>query len=62
MVRYSNGSVLKWWSEDQTEKGLFKVQNVWYSNGPPSRMNLPFEYRTPILSGIQVFSIQMVAV
>ena len=41
------------------------VQNVRYSNGPPSHVTLPFEYRTPILPGIQmnlVFGIQMVTV
>ena len=25
-----------------------------YSNGPPSHVTLPFEYQTPILSGIQM--------
>ena len=29
------------------------VQNVWYSNGLPSHVTLPFEYHTPIFSGIQ---------
>ena len=29
------------------------VQNVWYLNGPPSRVTLTFEYHTPILFGIQ---------
>ena len=38
------------------------IQNVGYSSGPPSHMDLSFEYRTPILSGIQVFGIQMVTV
>ena len=38
------------------------VQNVRYLNGPPSHVTLPFEYRTPTLSGIQVFGIQMVTV
>ena len=40
-------------------------QNVRYSNGPLRQVTLPFEYGTPILSGIQmnqVFSIQMVIV
>ena len=55
--------VVKWWSETWTEKSLFMVKNVWYySNGPPNHMTLPFEYRTPILPGIQVFDIQMVTV
>ena len=30
------------------------VQNVQYLNGPPSHVTLPFEYLTPILSGIQM--------
>ena len=38
------------------------VQNVKYFNGPPSHVTLPFEYRTPILSGIHMFGIQMVTV
>ena len=41
---------------------LFMVQNVCYLNGPPSHAILPFENRTSILSGIQVFGIQMVTV
>ena len=40
----------------------FMVQNVQYSNGWPSHMTLPFEYRTLILSGIQLSGIQMVTV
>ena len=46
---------------------------VWFFNGglkkpdygakcPPSHATLTFEYRTPILSGIKVFSIQTVTV
>ena len=38
------------------------VLNVWYLNGPPSHVNLLFEYLTPVLSCIQVFSIQIVTV
>ena len=38
------------------------VQNVQYSNGPPIQVTLPFEYRTPMLSSIQVFGIQMMIV
>ena len=38
------------------------VQSVWYLNGPPSHVTLPFEYLTPLLPGIHVFSIQMVTV
>ena len=55
------GPSIEWWSE----KSLFMVQNVRYSNGPPSHLTLPFEYQTCILSGesgIQVFGIQMVTV
>ena len=37
-------------------------QNVHYLNGPPSHVTLPFEYQTPLLSGIQVFGIQMVTI
>ena len=61
-VWLSNGPVLEWWSENQTEKGLFMVQNVWYLNGLQSHVTLLFEYPTPMLSGIQVFGIQMVTV
>ena len=32
------------------------------SDGPRSHITLPFEYQTLILSGIQVFGIQMVTV
>ena len=38
------------------------VQDICYSNGPPSHTTLPFEYRTPIMSGIQVSGIEMVNV
>ena len=30
------------------------VQNVRYLNGPPGHTTLPFDYRTPILSSIQM--------
>ena len=33
-------------------KKLFMVQNVWYSNGQPSYMILPFEYHTVRYSGV----------
>ena len=36
------------------------VQNVRYLNGLPSHKTIPFEYRTSILSGIQVLGIQLV--
>ena len=36
------------------------VQNVWYSNSRVSHVNLTFEYKTPTLSGVQGFNIQMV--
>ena len=54
LVWYSNGRclVVKWWLENRTEKNLFMVQNVQYSNGLLSHMTLPFEYWTPIPSGI----------
>ena len=39
------------------------VQNVRYSNGLPSHVTLPFEYRTPKLCGNQMnLGIQMVTV
>ena len=33
------------------------VVNVRYSNGQPSHITLPFEYRTPILSSIQMVTV-----
>ena len=54
-VRLSNGLVFKWWSENRTEKIMSLVQNVLQSH-----VILTFEYRTPILSNIQVFDIHMV--
>ena len=39
------------------------VQNVRYSNGPPSHVTLPLKCRTPTLSSMnQVFGIEMVSV
>ena len=35
-----------------------KVKNVWDSNGPPSHMTLPFEHMTPVLSSIQMVTVQ----
>ena len=62
MVQNLNGGL-----KTGLKKRLFIVQNVWYLNGLPSHVTLPFEYRTPILSGIQMnpvfrcsVSIQMV--
>ena len=49
-----NGLVFEWWSENRTEKSLFVVENVQYSNGPLSHVTLPFEYQTPKLLGIQI--------
>ena len=57
MVRYSNGGL-----KTGLKKSQLMVQNVRYSNSPPSHVTLPFEYRTPTQSGIQVFGIQMVTV
>ena len=45
MVLYLNGG------PKTREKSLLMVQNVRYSNGPPSRVTLPFEYWAPILYG-----------
>ena len=50
----SNGPVFEWGSEKQTEKSLFRVQNVLYSNGPPNYVTFPLEYQTTILSSIQM--------
>ena len=33
-------------------KKPFMVQNVWYSNGQPSYIILPFEYHTVLYSGV----------
>ena len=59
--------VVKWssiwmvvWKRDW--KSLLMVQNVRYLNCPPSHVTVPFEYPSPILLSIQVFSIQMVIV
>ena len=60
VVKWS--AVLECGSENWTEKSLFMVQNVCYYNGPPSHVILSFEYRTTILSCIQVLSSQMVTV
>ena len=57
-VWYSNGRFV-WFLNGGLKTGLKKALNVQYSNGP-SHMTLPFEYPTLILSGIQVFGIQMV--
>ena len=48
--------VIKWSGILKTGllKACYVVQNVWYSNGPPSHVTLTFEYRTPILSDIQM--------
>ena len=54
MVRYLNGGL-----KTGQKKILFLVQNVWYWNGSPSQVTLPFEYQTPRLSDIQVLGIQM---
>ena len=37
--------------------GCLWFQNVRYSNGPPSHMTFPFEYRIPIVCGIQVVAV-----
>ena len=47
IVRLSNGLIFKWWSKNWTENTMFMVQNVRYSNGQPSHVTSPFEYRTP---------------
>ena len=50
-------SVFKWWSKNQTEKKPGNGPNVRYSNGLPSQPTLPFENRTPFLSGIQMVTV-----
>ena len=57
LVWYSNGqfvsgSQMVVWKPDW--KSLFIIQSVQYLNGLPSHKTLPFEYRIPILSGIQM--------
>ena len=54
MVWYLNGGWI--------EKSLIMVQNVLYLSGPPSHVTLPFEYSTPILSGIQMNPVFMSSV
>ena len=44
-------------AENQTKKSLFQVHNVWYLNGPQSHVTYPFEYRTHILSSIQMVTV-----
>ena len=47
------------WKSDW--KSLFVVENVWYSNDPPSQVTLQFQNQTPKLSGSQMkLGIQMV--
>ena len=41
-VQLSNGLVFEWWFENWTEKVLFMVHYVWYLNGRPSHVTLPF--------------------
>ena len=56
MVQYSNGGL---------KTGLKKAclwSKMSGSNGLQSHVTLPFEYRTPVLSGILVCGIQMVTV
>ena len=54
MVDLCLSQVVRYWN-GYMKTGLKKpVQNVQYSNGPPSHMTLPFEYRTSILSSIQM--------
>ena len=57
MVQYSNGGL-----KTGLKKNLFMVQNIWHSNGLPSLMTLPFEYRTPILTGIRMVTVLTILV
>ena len=52
MVRILNGGL-----KTGLKKSLLMVQNVWYLNGPPSHVALPFEYGT-----LKLFSIQIIPV
>ena len=66
-VRLSNGPVFKCWSENWTECSLLVVQNVRYSNGPPSHVTtilIPdtHDFQFSDEFGILVFGIQMVTV
>ena len=40
-------------------KSLSMVQNDQYLNGPPRHVTLSFDYRTPILSGIQMVTVSL---
>ena len=67
LVWYSNGRFVSscqvvQYSNGQNWKSLFMVQNVRYLNGLLSHVTLPFEYRTPMLWGIQMLVTQMVTV
>ena len=42
------------WNGFMVQKCVQKMHSSRYSNGRPSHMTLPFEYRTLILSGIQM--------
>ena len=60
LVWYSNGrfvSGCQMVSENWTGENLFLVQNVWYSDGPPTTVTLLFEYWTPIMSGNQMVTV-----
>ena len=64
VVKWS-GIQMVWYSNGGLKTGMKKacmVQNVRYSNGPPSHVTVLFEYRVPMMSGIQVSGIQMVTV
>ena len=45
--------VVKWWSENRTEKACLWSKMSGYLNVLPSHVTLPFEYRTPKLSGVR---------
>ena len=53
-------SVFKWWSENQTAKSLFMVQNVWYLKGSPSHLNTGHPYcpvfKYTLIFGLSLFS------
>ena len=57
--------VVKWYSNGGLKAGLKKPvydPKCVVLNGPPSQVTLPFEYWTPIVSGIRTSGIQKVNV
>ena len=55
-VQLSNCRVIEWWSENRTEKSLIMIQNVRYSNCPPSQANVPFVFRCLVFRWLLYYS------